>query len=100
MSILQNLGQSIGQGIGQSLPFTVTVVLFGLIFTALNRRIEAIEKRSVDKEVCEKAQDAIEADLKGSMKTMEAKIDGLKETVCAKIDGIKEKIDILINGEE
>ena len=100
MSLFQNIGQSIGQGIGENLPFTATIVLFGIIFTALNRRIESIEKKGVNKELCEKAQETIEADLKGSMKTMEAKIDGLKETVCAKIDGIKEKIDVLINGDE
>lgn len=96
MSILQN----IGQGIGQYLPFTVTIALFGIIFTALNRRIERVEKEKVHQDVCHQAQQKIEATIKGATDTMQAEIVGLKDTVCAKIDGLNGKIDVLINGED
>ena len=73
----------------QYLPFSAVVVLFGLIFTYQNRRLDKIEQHSVNKEVCHQAQD-----------TIKAEIGGLKSTLCAKLNGLEGKIDVLINGKK
>ena len=66
-----------------------TTTIFGLVFTSQNRKIEKVEKESVGRGYCHKAQDVIATKIDGSEKAIKAELNGVKTTLCAKIDGIK-----------